>query len=326
MLNVACVGGGPSGLYSAILLKLADPDHRITVWERNAAHDTFGFGVVFSDESLDHMKAADPVSYERISSEWRKWSAIDIDFRGFQERSDGHAFAALSRKRLLQVLGERAVELGVDVRWQTPAPPLAELQADYDLVIAADGVNSVTRTDLAAELGSNVEPRPFKYVWYATDRPVDCFAFVFVDTPYGMFWAHIYPYDETHSTFLVETDPETWERAGLAEFAAAERRPGESDERSMSFCEEIFGEYLRGHRLIGNNSGWLNFRDVTNERWHTGNVVVLGDAAHTAHFSIGSGTKQALEDAIALVGAMAAEPDVPAAFARNESRRRPVAA
>ncbi len=325
-MRIACIGGGPGGLYSAILLKLADPGHEVSVFERNAADDTFGFGVVFSQETLDNLATADPVSYERIEALWRKWSAMDVDFLGFQERSDGHSFAALARKQLLLVLSDRALELGVDLRHQTLAPPLEELKAAYDVVIAGDGVNSAVRGALAETLGTTVEVRPFKYAWFGTDRPVDCFTFVFVDTPYGMFWAHIYPYDDTHSTFLVETDPETWERAGLAEFAADPRRPGQSDERSMAFCERIFADYLGGHRLEGNNSGWLNFRDVANARWFDENVVIIGDAAHTAHFSIGSGTKQALEDAIALAASLTAADDVPSALERYEAERRPVAA
>ena len=325
-MRVAFIGGGPGGLYASILLKLADPSHEVVVYERNAVDDTFGFGVVFSQETLDNLADADAVSFERIGRLWRTWSAIDVDVKGFQERSDGHAFAALSRKQMLLVLADRARELGVTLEHRHPAPPLSTLSAEFDLVVGSDGVNSATRDALADRLGSRVETRPFKYAWFGTDRPVDCFTFVFVDTPYGMFWAHIYPYDDEHSTFLVETDPETWRRAGLDEFAAVPREPGRSDEASIAFCEQIFAQYLDGHRLVGNNSGWLNFRDVANDRWHDGNVVLIGDAAHTAHFSIGSGTKQALEDAIALVDALVTEADVATALQRYESQRGPVAA
>ncbi|AZS35724.1 Salicyloyl-CoA 5-hydroxylase [Microbacterium lemovicicum] len=324
-MKAVSIGAGPGGLYSAILLKLADPAHEVTVYERNAIDDTFGFGVVFSQETLDNLAVADPVSFDRIETLWRKWSAIDVDVNGFRERSDGHSFAALARRDLLVTLAERAAELGVDLRPSTPSPPLEQLRAEYDLVIASDGVNSAVRRELSDAFGTEESERPFKYVWYGTDRPVDCFTFLFVDTPYGMFWAHIYPYDDTHSTFLVETDPETWRRAGLDDFAAARRVPGQSDERSMAFCEQIFAEYLGGHRLIGNNSGWLNFRDVSNRRWFDDTVVIIGDAAHTAHFSIGSGTKQALEDAIALVGAVTAEERIADGLARYEAERRPIA-
>jgi anthraniloyl-CoA monooxygenase len=311
-------------LFTAILLKLADPAHEVTVFERNAVDDTFGFGVVFSEETLANLRAADPVSIERIESEFRHWSAIDVDFLGSTERSDGHAFAALARKRLLQILTERAVELGVDVRHSTPSPTLEDLQSGYDLVVAADGVNSATRNASPEQFGASLDVRTSKYVWFGTTRPFDCFGFFFVDTPHGMFWAHVYPFDDTTSTFIVETDEETWERAGLAEFAARPRVPGQNDEASLAFCEKVFSDVLDGHPLLGNNSGWLNFGVVRNEHWSVGNTVLLGDAAHTAHFSIGSGTKLALEDAIALVAALQGNASVPAALAAYEADRRPV--
>lgn len=322
--KVVGVGGGPGGLFSAILLKKADPAREITVYERNRADDTFGFGVVFSQETLDNIESADPESLGRIAAEFRHWSAIDVDFLGTWDRSDGHAFAALERKRLLAILGERAVELGVDVRYATEAPPLAELRRDNDLVIAADGVNSRIRTELAADFGPSVDHRTARYVWYATTRPFDCFTFQFVETAYGLFWAHIYPFDGERSTFIVETDSATWERAGLAGFAAAGRRPGENDERSMRFCAEIFADLLDGHDLIGNNSGWLSFGVVRNERWTAGDVALVGDAAHTAHFSIGSGTKLALEDAIGIASALEREPTVEAALKAYQEDRKPV--
>ncbi|WP_439565973.1 bifunctional salicylyl-CoA 5-hydroxylase/oxidoreductase [Microcella sp.] len=326
MTRIAVIGGGPGGLYASILLKKADPAREVRVFERNAVDDTFGFGVVFSQETLDNLAAADAESFSRIERLWRRWSAMDVTINDVTERSDGHAFAALARKELLAVLAERASELGVELDHRTSAPPVPELQREYDLVIASDGINSGTRETLATEFGTTTVLRPFPYAWFGTDRPVECFTFVFVDTPYGRFWAHIYPYNDTHSTFLVETDPETWRRAGLDDFAASPRHPGQSDERSMRFCEEIFADYLDGHRLVGNNSGWLTFRDVSNQRWVTGNVVLIGDAAHTAHFSIGSGTKQALEDAIALADAVAEGHGIPDALERYETERRPIAA
>ena len=328
--KIASIGAGPGGLFTAILAKKTHPEREITVYERNAADDTFGFGVVFSEETLQNIAEADPASIERIQAEFRHWSAIDVDLLGTVERSDGHAFAALERTRLLQILGERAVELGVDVRYSTEAPPLARLRADHDVVLAADGVNSRTRAELADQFVPSREGRTAKYAWFATERPFDCFTFLIVETRYGLFWAHVYPFDATRSTFIVETDERTWRRAGLDTYAAVERRPGENDEASMRFCEEIFAEHLGGHRLIGNNSGWLSFTVMRNEQWSAGGgpcpVVLVGDAAHTAHFSIGSGTKLALEDAIALAGALDREGDVDAALKAYAEERRPVVA
>ncbi|ALE84815.1 bifunctional salicylyl-CoA 5-hydroxylase/oxidoreductase [Pseudonocardia sp. HH130629-09] len=322
--KIVSVGGGPGGLFSAILLKKSDASREVVVYERNRADDTFGFGVVFSEETLDNIRAADPESLDLIAAEFRHWSAIDVDVLGVRERSDGHAFAALERKRLLGILGERAAELGVDLRFSTEAPDLDTLRRDHDLVIAADGVNSRIREALAEEFRPTLDRRTAQYVWFATTRPFDCFTFQFVETRFGLFWAHIYPFDGERSTFIVETDSDTWARAGLAEFAAAERRPGENDGRSLRFCEEVFADLLDGHGLIGNNSGWLSFGVLRSGSWRAGNVALVGDAAHTAHFSIGSGTKLALEDAIGLVGAVDREPTVEAALKAYQEDRKPV--
>jgi anthraniloyl-CoA monooxygenase len=314
-------------LFTAILLKRADPSVDVTVYERNAADDTFGFGVVFSQETLDHIEAADPESFARIAARFRNWSAIDIDYRGFRTRSDGHAFAALARKELLGILSRRADELGVDLRFCCDVGAGAELRGQYDVVVAADGANSRLRSALAAELGPSVDRRRAKYVWYGTGRPFEVFTFVFVDTPYGLFWAHIYPFDDHTATFIVETDPATWARAGLDRFAAIEREPGETDQDSLRFCQEVFAAHLDGHPLLGNNSRWLDFPVIRSASWHAGNVVLAGDAAHTAHFSIGSGTKLALEDANALAGALLRHrDDLGTAFKEYEAERRPVVA
>jgi len=325
-VKVACVGGGPGGLFLSILLKRADPSHEVVVLERNAADDTFGFGVVFSQETLENIEAADPAVFAEVSARFRQWSAIDVHRGGQHARSDGHAFAALSRRTLLELLAARAVELGVDVRFRSPVTDVAALCSEYDVVVASDGVNSVVRGHVAADVGPRVDQRRAKYAWFGTARPFDAFAFLFVESPYGMFWAHVYPYDETHSTFIVETTPETWRRAGLEDSAAVVRAPGESDEQAMRFCEELFAEHLDGHALVGNNSRWLQFPIVTNRTWHAGNVVLLGDAAHTAHFSVGSGTKLALEDAIALAGALTSGAGLETALKEYEQERRPVVA
>lgn len=325
-MRVACLGGGPAGLFTAILLRKADPSTEVAVFERHAADETFGFGVVFSQETLDNIVAADPESFAQIAAQFRQWSAIDIDFLGYRERSDGHSFAALSRKVLLGILTDRARSLGVDLHFRTEIADAGALAADYDVLVAADGVNSAVRSTLADRLGPTADHRLSKYAWFATTRPFDVFTFLFVSTPYGMFWAHVYPFDDTTSTFIVETDPTTWRCAGLDKFAAVPRRPGETDTDSLRFCQEIFAAHLDGYPLLGNNSGWLDFTVIRNQAWHAGNVVLAGDAAHTAHFSIGSGTKLALEDAISLAGALAAEPDLPTAFAAYETERRPVVA
>lgn len=328
-MKYSIIGGGPGGLLSAILLKLDDPSHEVTVYERNAPDSTFGFGVVFSDDTLANLEAADAVLLDRMRTYYRYWSPIDVDYRGYHERSDGHSFAAMARKQLLLLLAERAAELKVDLRFSTTAPPLEELRSTSDVVIASDGVNSTTRTALAESLEPSLDRRPSKYAWFATTAPVDCFRFVFRDTPHGLFWAHIYPFDEHTSTFIVECSPQTWRNAGLDVYAEQPRRPGETDEASLKFSEEVFAEYLNGHPLLGNNSGWLNFTVVRNESWHDGNTVLIGDAAHTAHFSIGSGTKMAMEDAIALTTALrgVTEPDhVTDAFDTYERERMPVAA
>ena len=325
-MRVACVGGGPAGLFLAILLKRADPTHDVVVYERTGPDDTFGFGVVFSEETLGNIEAADPESLQAISARFRHWTAIDLQLRGVTMRSDGHAFAALARRELLQILIGRAAGLGVDLRFGTEVPSVATLGNDYDLVVGADGVRSTVRGELTADFQPTVDVRRSKYVWYATKRPFDVFTFLFAETEHGLFQAHVYPYDDTHSTFIVETDPATWQRSGLAELAAVPRAPADTDDASLAFCERLFATELDGAPLIGNKSRWLEFSTITNATWHAGNVVLLGDAAHTAHFSIGSGTKLALEDAIALAAALSANDDLGTALKEYEAERRPTVA
>jgi anthraniloyl-CoA monooxygenase len=325
-MRVACVGGGPGGLFLAILLKKADPRHEVTVFERNAPDDTFGFGVVFSEETLANIESADPESLGEIARSFRHWTAIELRMDGRTMRSDGHAFAALARTRLLGILTDRARELGVEVRTRTEVTDYDRLRRAHDLVVASDGVHSGLRTACAEQFGPDLERRHAKYVWFGTTRPFEVFTFLFRRTEYGLFQAHVYPYDDGHATFIVETDQDTWRRAGLDRHAAVERPPGETDLESLRFCEELFADELGGHPLLGNNSRWLQFTTVRNESWHTGNVVLLGDAAHTAHFSIGSGTKLAMEDAIALAGALGRHDDLSAALKDYEEERRPVVA
>lgn len=325
-MKIAIIGGGPGGLYAAILFSRLGAGHEVTVWERNAPDDTFGFGVVFSDETLNAFEVADPATYEQITGSFARWSDIDIHYRGTVERSGGHGFSALSRVRLLNILQQRAIELGVDVRFLAEAPPVQRLMSEYDLVIAADGVNSAVRQTFPDSFQSSVDPRRCKYMWLGTDLVFEAFTFHIVETEHGIFQIHGYPYDSTMSTFVVETDQETWRRAGLDASEGRVYPPGESDEESIAFCREQFAHVLCGHDLIANNSKWLNFQTVRNQHWHHENVVLLGDSAHTAHFSIGSGTKLAMEDAIALAWAFKEDPSatVQAALTTYEQERRPV--
>ena len=305
-LSIVCVGGGPSGLLLGILVHRAGAG-TVTVHERNAPDDTFGFGVVFSDETLANLRSADPEVFTRIEEEFAYWPIMDVVHRGRTLRSGGHGFAALSRKRLLNLLSERAAELGVDVRYQNEIRALDDIGA-ADLVVACDGVNSQIRNELAEQFLPSIARGGSKYIWFGTTKRFDHFTFLFAETEWGLFQAHVYPFSSTESTFIVETSPQAWRRAGLDEPAATVFAPGQSDLQAKAFCERIFAEALDGTSLIGNNSKWLEFNTVRNGSWsavHDGrDVVLLGDAAHTAHFSIGSGTKMAFEDSIALAEAI----------------------
>ena len=309
-MRIAIAGGGPAGLYFAILVKRLDPAHEVVVYERNAPDDTFGFGVVFSDETLDAIEAADPPAFAEIERRFARWAEIDVHYRGETITSGGHGFSALSRRELLAVLQERAGDLGVDLRFRTEAPA----DPDVDLLVGADGVNSQVRA--RHPFTPTFERGRSKYIWLGTERVFDAFKFYVASTEHGVFQVHGYPYSDAMSTFIVETSEETWRAAGL------ERA---SEEESIAFCEELFADALAGHRLLGNNSRWIDFVTVHNPAWSHENVVLLGDAAHTAHFSIGSGTKLAIEDAIALAWAFREhEDDVPAALAAYEAERRPI--
>ncbi len=328
-MRIAITGGGPGGLYSAILFSRLGAGHEITVWERNAPDDTFGFGVVFSDETLTAFEAADPPTFAQITESFARWSDIDIHYRGTLQRSGGHGFSALSRRQLLNILQARAIDLGVEIHFQAEAPPVRELSESYDLVIASDGINSAVRTELADRFKPDLDRRKCKFMWLGTDLVFEAFTFHIVETEWGVFQLHCYPFDATQSTFIVETDEETWRRAGLDATEHHPFAPGENDEAAIAFCRETFADILQGHELLANNSRWLNFHTVRNEHWSAGNVVLVGDAAHTAHFSIGSGTKLAMEDAIALAWAFrdrAGDVDVAGALEEYETERRPVVA
>jgi anthraniloyl-CoA monooxygenase len=325
-MRIAVVGGGPGGLYFAALAKQLSPADDITVWERNAADDTFGFGVVFSDETLGGIEHADEWIYARMEREFARWDDIDVHYQGQVLTSGGHGFAAMSRQRLLQILQQRCANLGVKVHFQTPAPDTESLMATCDLVIAADGLNSAIRTRYAATFRPALEARRCRYMWLGTDKVFDAFKFYIAPTPFGVMQVHGYPYDRHGSTFIVEMREEVWKRAGFGAYADRQFAAGESDEKSVALVRELFADVLRDASLLVNNSRWITFTTVRNERWHAGNVVLLGDAAHTAHFSIGSGTKLAMEDALALAACLHEQPDVEQALAAYEQERQPVVA
>src|SRR3954470_1035923 len=323
-VRIAVIGGGPGGLYLAALAKALRPDSEIRVWERNAPDDTFGFGVVFSDETLGGIEHADPVVHARMAERFARWDDVDVHFRGTCTTVGGQGFAAMGRKDLLRILQERCAQLGVRVDFRTEAPDVDALARDFDLVVAADGVNSAVRTKYADVFGPSLDVRRNKYMWLGTDRVFEAFKFYVCETPYGVVQVHGYPYDAGHSTFIVEMHDEVWRRAGFAGSAARALPPGVSDEASIERIGALLGDVLDGHRILANNSKWTSFATVTNRTWRHGNVVLLGDAAHTAHFSIGSGTKLAMEDALALVACLHEQPDVATALEAYEAERRPV--
>jgi anthraniloyl-CoA monooxygenase len=314
--RIVCLGGGPAGLYAAILFRKALPRARVEVYERNRPDDTFGWGVVFSDRTMEGFQAADAPSHAAITGDFHHWDDIDVHYRGTVTTTGGHGFCGIERKRLLQILQERGAALGVRHAFQHEVEDDAAF-ADADLVVAADGVNSRTRRRHEAVFQPDLDTRECRYIWLGTTRPFPAFTFAFEETEHGWFQVHAYQFSRTLSTVIVETREETWRAHGLDRADHAQ---------SIAFCERLFAKYLDGHRLMSNaahlrGSAWLNFQRVLCRRWHHGNRVLIGDAAHTAHFSIGSGTKLAMEDAIALVARTAGSADVPAALAAYQEER-----
>ncbi|MFD5269473.1 bifunctional salicylyl-CoA 5-hydroxylase/oxidoreductase [Streptomyces sp. NPDC058335] len=315
--RIAIIGGGPGGLYTAALLKRRAPDRQVTLWERTTPDNTFGFGVVLSDETLGGIEHADPAVHEALRRNFTRWDDIEIVHRNTRHTAGGHGFAALGRKRLLEILHTRCHALGVDLRPHTEAPPVERLAETYDLVVAADGVHSATREAYADVFRPRVTAHRCRYIWLAADFAFDAFRFEIAETEHGVMQLHGYPYAPGASTVIVEMREEVWHAAGFDEVT-----PQESVER----CAKIFADALGGRPLRSNNSAWTTFRTVVNERWSHGNVVLLGDAAHTAHFSIGSGTKLAVEDALALTACLEEHPDLRSALTAYEEERRPVVA
>ncbi|GAC1363889.1 MAG: bifunctional salicylyl-CoA 5-hydroxylase/oxidoreductase [Ktedonobacteraceae bacterium] len=315
-MRIMCIGGGPAGLYFALLTKKVWPDAEITVVERNRQHDTFGWGVVFSDQTLGNLARADPPTYDAIQRSFKHWDNIDVHFKGRTITSGGHGFAGIARKRLLNILQDRCSELGVELVFRTEMQDEA-LYAGADLVVASDGANSTMRRRYADYFQPTIEKRRARYVWLGTQQHFDAFTFAFEETEWGWFQAHAYQFDVDTSTFIVETPEENWCRAGLDRMGVDE---------SVAFCERLFAAYLGGHPLLNNArhlaNPWINFQHVSNAHWSHNNIVLLGDAAHTAHFSIGSGTKLALEDAIALSQALQHATSIPDALQKYEAERK----
>jgi anthraniloyl-CoA monooxygenase len=318
-MKIACLGGGPAGLYFAISMKLRGDAHDVTVFERNKPDDTFGWGVVLSDETFHNLAANDPLSAGEIRRNFAYWDDIAVHYRGQKIVSRGHGFSGIARKTLLVLLQQRARSLGVELRFQTEVDSAAELAKSYDLVIAADGLNSKTRNDFADHFKPAVERRKNKFVWLGTHQKFDdAFTFIFEETEHGWIWAHAYQFDANTATFIVECSDETWQKFGFGDM---------SQDENCRACEKIFAKYLGGHKLMSNaahqrGSAWLNFPRVLCEKWSYENIVLMGDAAATAHFSVGSGTKLAMESAIAMANYLRSEPNMQSAFAKYEDARR----
>ena len=319
-MKVLCLGGGPAGLYFAISMKLRDPAHQVTVLERNRANDTFGWGVVLSDDALSRMQKNDPASTEAIRSHFAYWDDIAVVHKSVRTVSGGHGFAGIGRKQMLVLLQARAHELGVDLRFETEFKSAEDYRKDYDLVVACDGINSLVRREYTHVFKPDIDTRLCKFVWLGTHQKFnDAFTFIFENTEHGWVWAHVYQFDDKTATFIVECLPKTWDRWGFAAM---------SKEETVATCERIFAKHLDGHALMSNathlrgSAVWMQFPRVICERWYHNNVVLMGDAAATGHFSIGSGSRLAFDSAIALADYLNSEPSLEQAFQRYQDERR----
>jgi anthraniloyl-CoA monooxygenase len=314
-MKVSIVGGGPAGLYTSLLLMKGNGGHQVTVHERNRADDTFGWGVVFSDQTLENFRAADEPTFRAITENFAHWDDIDVFVHGRRITSGGHGFSGIARKKLLQILQSRAVELGAELKFC--AEVTDDSVFDSDLVIAADGINSAVRSRHAEHFKPDLDSRTARFIWLGTTFPFDAFTFYFVENEHGVFQAHCYRFDDETSTFIVECDEASWRSAGFDRMDTVQ---------TIAACEKMFGQWLQGHRLMSNalhraGSPWTNFVRVRNEVWHHDNIVLIGDAAHSAHFSIGSGTKLAMEDAIGLVNALSRHEDLQSALEAYQEDR-----
>jgi anthraniloyl-CoA monooxygenase len=314
-MKINIIGGGPAGLYFAILMKRSNPAYQIEIYERNGPDDTFGWGVVFSGKTLSNLRAADADSHAAITEQFEAWDNVDV-VRGDSKVSiHGNSFSGIARLQLLKILQRRAEQLGVKILFHTEVNDVDALRHDSDLVVAADGVNSSTRAKYANQLLPTLNVRSNRYIWYGTNQLFHGLTLTFRENEAGVFAAHSYKFNQTTSTFIIECDAETWARSELAT---------KSDDETRTELGEIFKRDLAGHPLLSNNSKWINFVLVKNVNWHFDNLVLLGDALHTAHFSIGSGTKLAMEDAIELASCVQQSESVATALATFTERRRPV--
>jgi anthraniloyl-CoA monooxygenase len=313
-MKIVILGGGPAGLYCALLIKKAHPTHDITIIERNPADVTYGWGVVFSDRTLASFQRADYKTYEQIASRFVIWDAIDIHYRGEKLHCGGHVISSISRKYLLHILQQRCLELGITLKFGQDIHDLTDL-GNYDLLIAADGINSLVRKTYEAHFKPRIQYGKARYIWLGANKVLDAFTFIFCENDHGLFQVHAYPFSGNTSTFIVECDEATWLKAGLDSADEAE---------SLVYCQNMLFDHLHGATLLSNSSKWISFPTLKTQAWHYQNIVLLGDAIHTAHFSIGSGTKLAMEDAISLAGMLEQHSDLETALNEYELERKPV--
>src|SRR6266481_7487080 len=313
-MKIVILGGGPAGLYSSLLIKKTNPAHDITIIERNAADVTYGWGVVFSDRTLASFQRADNKTYEQITNHFVIWDAIDVYYRDQKISCGGHVISSISRKSLLNILQRRCHELGINIHFSCEINELAGL-GDYDLLIAADGLNSIVRKSYESSFKPSLEYGKARYIWLGANKVLDAFTFIFRENEHGLFQVHSYPFNGTTSTFIIECDEASWLKAGLDKADEAQ---------SLAYCQQLLADNLDGATLLSNNSKWISFPTLKTQHWHYKNIVLLGDAIHTAHFSIGSGTKLAMEDAIALASALEQHSDLETALNEYELERKPV--